>query len=136
MPETVFARSLLRSLATIRRDVPWLYVQMREALGDRRVRLRVDGEALDLTGGEDDVTAQPPSEEADVIAVSTTQHILRVLDGELTLEEAILADEIEIYGEVESILRFHDALRLYVQGAVRSPRVPGQLRRLREEAGA
>ena len=125
-----FRGSLLRSLAVLRADVPWLYDAMARALGDGLVHLSVDGD--DVWLGVDRARVTEMSGEQPTVSSSTTREaILRVIDHEVELEEAIVGGEIDLCGDVTDILRFHEALRLYVQGAVRSPRFPGLLRAYR-----
>jgi hypothetical protein len=124
----------MASLAILRRQHPLLYARMSQRLGRRTVRIEVDGETVTLGLGENrEVTATPPALPWSVRSVATKEAILRVVDGHITLEAAILSDQIEVYGDTADILGFYDALQLYVQGAVRSPRFPALLRRYRHE---
>jgi hypothetical protein len=68
-----------------------------------------------------------------VRARTTRTAILDLVDGRSTLLDAILADRVEIHGDLAELLKFHDALRAYVAGAVRSPGVRPLFARYRED---
>lgn len=128
-----FEEQLLDSVTVLREDTRDLYERMCTCLGSRVVQIIVDDEPVTLDAASGALTLS--EREPVVRATASREAILEVLDGKRTLEEAVLAERIELFGRVDDLLAFHAALQSYVHGAVRSPRFPRLLRRFRSQGG-
>lgn len=127
-----FSEFLKRSLAVIARDVPPLHRRLAAHLRDRPVRVAVaadvvdivsDGERLEICAAD----GPPPA----VRLRTESAAILRLVDGERSLEDAVLADEVELFGAAADLVTFHESLVLYLQAAVRCPALVRLLREFR-----
>ncbi|MFT3772742.1 MAG: hypothetical protein QM820_45715 [Minicystis sp.] len=120
MPERAFADYLRSSLAQIERDVPAIHDLVRRCLGRLALRIEVDAEAV--TVRDDGARLAIGSEaEADVVARTGRRAIVALVDGELSLEEAVSRGDVDLVGEVGHLLAGLDALVAYLNGAARCP---------------
>jgi hypothetical protein len=62
-------------------------------------------------------TAQAP----DVLARTSRATLRAVLDGSKSLDDAILDDSVELFGDPDQLVQLEDLLALFVNAAVRSP---------------
>jgi hypothetical protein len=133
-PEGDFAGFVGAALQALSAHQPGAYLALCQRMVGRRVRVTVDGESvlLDFRGGRVDLRAEDAP--ADVRIATARAVILEVLDGGVTLGEAVTAGRLHVRGEAVSLLHGLDALRLFVHGAVRSPSFPELLRRFRASA--
>lgn len=129
----MFASFLRKSLALLSRDVPPLYAALAAQL-DGGVLIVVAGEKVYLTGAGGSVAWEPLLNPA-VHVCTSHQGILDIIDGETSLIDAILSERLRLWGAPSALARFDEALRLYVNGAVRSPAMTGLLRTYRAEVG-
>ena len=135
MAEHLIAPLLAESFAVLSREQPEAYARMCERLEGLSVSLEVEGEhfAAGFSGRRAHVRAATGGEAARVTTRRCT--VLDVLDDRQSLTEAVLTDAVEVVGPLDTLLRLHEGLVVYVQGAVRCPGFAPLLRRLRE-AGA
>jgi hypothetical protein len=74
---------------------------------------------------------------APAIDVRTTRAtVLALIDAELSLVDAVLADHLSLRGALPDLLAFHEGLTTYVHGAVRAPSFPALLAAYRRPAHA
>lgn len=124
----VFLRESLRDLERDRPDVAarlaatLAALDVSIAVGDESIVLRSDGEALLL---------EDPARPARVEVATERTTLLALLDGDLALVDAVLAGRVRLRGEAPDLARFHDALWLYLQGAVRVPSFAALLQKYR-----
>jgi hypothetical protein len=104
---------------------------MCELLASRRVILNVDRESVALAFSRQRTRFVEMPETAEIHVSTTSRTILRVIDAETNLMEAVLADELYVRGELDDLVAFHDGLLAYVHGAVRAPSFPQLLREYR-----
>jgi hypothetical protein len=113
-----FADFLDRTLAAIVRERPRIARELADALRDHPVALDVDGE---LTGvrveGSIPVVGRAPSPAVRVVTTNAT--VLRLVDGDTDLAEAIRGGGLDLHGRAEEIAVFERALETYLHGAVR-----------------
>ena len=129
------AALLAESFEVLRREQPEAYGRMCERLDGLAVSLEVEAErfAAVFSAQRAHVSAATGAEVARVTTRRRT--VLDVLDDRQSLTEAVLTDAVEVVGPLDTLLRLHEGLVVYVQGAVRCPGFASLLRRLRE-AGA
>lgn len=135
-PDRSFAGFVRRALEAIRAEVPWAHDALRGALSGRTTLLVVDGEPATVraTPGHRSGAAQAPGIEVvaarvepDVLCTTTSRAIVDLVGGRNTLLDAVLSDRVELLGEVSALVAFHDALSLFLHGAVRARAFEGLL---------
>lgn len=111
------------ALACLATEHPPAYAAMTSALGARRFDLEISDEAFMLDVGT--------SLEASTISIVTDLATLEaVLDGELAMLDAILADRVEIYASADDLVALAEAMKHFMQGALRCVSMRAVLDRL------
>ncbi|MEO8551270.1 MAG: hypothetical protein ABI678_14910, partial [Kofleriaceae bacterium] len=111
------------ALACVAAEHPPAYAAMTAALGARRFDLEIEDEAFMIDLGT------PP--EASVVSITTDLATLEaVIEGELATLDAILADRIEIYASTDDLVAVAEAIKHFMQGALRCISMPAVLDRL------
>ncbi|HEX8821058.1 MAG TPA: sterol-binding-like protein [Archangium sp.] len=130
--EGLVATLLAESFTVLVREQPEAHARMCARLEGLSVRVTVDEErfAVDFTSRRARVRAVRGDESARVSTHRRT--LLDVLDDRQSLTEAVLADAVAVVGPLDTLLRLHEGLLLYVRGAVRCPGFAVLLKRLRE----
>jgi len=148
-PEADFADFLARSFDVLAREHPPAHARLRRCMDGRVVHLEVDGHPVDVrfetTGIRVDTprpgarhagayteadtgaalaAGDPGRDEPVMLARLDRATILDLVDGVVSLPDAILADRFHLRADVDTIARFHDALLLYLRGALRCPGFP------------
>ena len=128
-----FGRFLARSMDLIAKERPSAFERLNDALGGLRVRLAIDGVAVHprFTAAGFELAEDAPDPHVDL--ESDRAAILEVADGRLTLEDAVWNERIVLRGGLRDLVAFHDALAIYLQGAVRCPSFPTLLDAYRSE---
>lgn len=128
------AALLAESFEVLAVEQPAAYARMCARLEGLVVELRIDGERLAaaFAEGRAGVRAGREDTAADVRVVTSRRAILDVLDARRSLADAVLADEVEVVGELGRLVEAHAGLLAYVHGAVRCRSFAGLLRRFRE----
>ena len=120
MPQRDFFEVLARGIDALRADVPLAYHRFQTQFGPLRASLTagtdtrtmwLENYRLVLVNG-----VQAPAIEAR-FGLDT---IDRLLDGEMTLLDAVQADRLWIRGRPEHVERFFDAFATFVTGGMRS----------------
>jgi hypothetical protein len=126
------AALLADSFQVLAREQPEAYARMCALLEGLSVAVWVDEErfAADFSSRGASVRALTGHEPARVSTHGRT--LLEVLDARRSLTEAVLADAVRVVGPLDTLLRLHEGLLLYLRGAVRCPGFASVLRRLRE----
>jgi hypothetical protein len=134
-PERGFAAFLARAFSTLEREMPTAYRAMCARLARHPVLLHVDTEsvALVFTATHARFVASVPAPR--VLVRTSRATILAVLDAEATLMDAVLDERLRLWGGTDDLLTFHDALMLFVHGAVRAPSFSALLRAYRGDGG-
>lgn len=126
-----FAAFLHEAMSALEREHPTAWERLCLALRRRRVTLSVDEEIVPMAFEVDGVTFLPYAGEAHVILETDRPTIFTLVDGVLSLEEAVKRDRLRLRGRPDDVVRFHDGLMQWLHGAVRSPAFPGLLRAFR-----
>jgi hypothetical protein len=129
--ERRFADFLADSFAALEHEMPQAYAALCAAIAPREVLLAVDDETVGLAFAPTGVRflRAPRTPRVEVRTGKTA--ILRVLDAEATLMDAVLDETLFLRGATDDLLAFHDGLLSYVHGAVRAPSFPSLLRAYR-----
>jgi hypothetical protein len=134
VPDVSFAEFLAESFDTLRTERPDAYAALCGCLAPHTVRLEIDGESVTLRFLPRRIEFMQELRAVDIDVCTTARAILAVINAELTLTEAVLADALQLRGTPDDLLVFHDGLAVYVHGAVRTPSFPALLRRFRQQA--
>lgn len=125
-----FRTSLEDALSSLQLEVPDAHRHLVHSLRGHVVRIDVEGcvVAISVEGRALNLHS---SDDATVECITDRIAIVRLADGEVTLEQAIWDNEVHLRGNVEELLAFYQALMIFLHGAVRSPAAPAQLARFR-----
>jgi hypothetical protein len=127
MPSADFFSFLRTSLSRIAADEPDAHRALIDAMGSMRVRLVADGMARIVRFDFPDWTICAEVGEAILEVAFEREIILDLIDGRLTMEDAINQERLRMRGSVETIERFHGALMVYLEGLIRTPEAPALL---------
>ncbi len=130
-PEQTVPGFIRFALELLRRELPQAYYQMCNSLAGRSAVVRVEGEELGIAGRPFELAFVALPRRPDITVETDCRTILRVIDAELTLEEAVRSGDLFVVGDRASLPRFHEALLTFVRGAVRSPGFPHLLEEFR-----
>jgi hypothetical protein len=112
------------AMRVLARESPRHLAAVTNELGPLTISIRVDGAppfGMSFAGGPPWVR---PIATADVEVAMTTREVDDLLAGAVTVDEAVLADRLAVRGDAADVLRFLDALRHWLHGALRSPSMP------------
>lgn len=127
MNDANFSPFLQRSLSLLDGEAPAAYAAVVASLGGRSVNIAVDDERLALLARRGRLVISAPLEHPTTSARTSRRALRRLLEGEVDLTRAILADEVALFGGVDDLTNLYDALLCYFRGAVRSPSFPALL---------
>jgi hypothetical protein len=136
MPPADFFAFLHTSLSRLAAAMPDAHRALADAMGDLRARLVADGVARTIRFDFPDWTIYAGASEADLEVSFDRKVIVNLIDGHLTMEDAIDQERLRIRGSVETIERFHEALLIYLEGLIRTPEAPTILESYREANGS
>jgi hypothetical protein len=126
---------LRRSLHRLASDVPDSYRRIARELGPLVVVVDVDGETFGVLACGEVVVIDGDRADAAVRISTSRRAVLDVLDAATTLSEAVESDRVSVRGQLDDVLRAHDAMIAYTHAAVRAPAAGGLLAALRDGAG-
>jgi hypothetical protein len=132
MPPADFFVFLRNSLSRIAHEVPDAHRALVDAMGNLRARLVADGAARTIRFDFPDWTIYAGAGDADLEVAFDRAIIVDLIDGRLTMEDAIYQERLRMRGSVETIERFHGALLIYLEGLIRTPGAPVMLESYRK----
>ena len=112
------------AMSVLARESPVHLAAVAKELGALTVSIRVDDTppfGMSFAGGPPWVRTIAA---ADVEVAMTTREVDDLLAGAVTVDDAVLADRLAVRGDAAHVLRFLDALRYWLHGALRSPSMP------------
>jgi len=131
MADPGFASFLRRSLEALERELPDVGQRLAACLESLAVSVQVDDETMVVRSDGRRVSCDEAGGAAAVAVRTGRSTLLALIDGGTTLTDAVLSDGVLLRGDPADLVRFHDALWLYMQGAVRAPSMPDLLRAFR-----
>jgi hypothetical protein len=126
---------LERSLALLASEAPGSYERLCHTLVGRRVCVDGDGQRFALRFEERGVDTLAASGTEDIFAGIDRSTILALVDGAMTLDEALRDDRLVIRAEVAHAATAFDGLSIYLRGAIRSVSFPMLLAEFRSPTG-
>ena len=113
--------ALIRILGT---NSPSALARMRQVVGDRRARIRLDDEAIDVAFGPHGLRVERAirRRRVDGEGATDSETVLALLDGYLEVSDAILEGRLRVSGAAEAVIRMFAAIDILLDA---SPRIPG-----------
>jgi len=101
---------------------PAALTRLRQVVGHRRARIRLDGEAVDVYYAADGLVIQPAGEDAgiDGEGATTSATVLALLDGHLEITDALLDGQLRVTGAAENIVRIFIAIEILLDASART----------------
>lgn len=131
MPRDV--RSFLEdALGEIARSEPEADRALRAALRGLRARLSDGARSFVLQADGEGWRFCDGAGTADIAVAFDEAVILDLIEGALTLNEAILGERITVFGPIDNICQFYDALFIFLEGLLRASGAPMLLERFRK----
>jgi hypothetical protein len=128
-----FFTFLAQSMRILEQEAPERYASLSLAMGDMQAQLTTNGSARIVRFDGSRFVLEREDIKADVDVEFTSDTILDLVDGELSLEEAIDSEVLWIRGAVEVVEHFYDAVLIYIDGAMRSPGFLNLLKEFRRQ---
>ena len=114
---------------------PAALARMRQVVGERRARIVLDDEAVDISFGPSGLYVRTAETSTEVNGVGQTDSatVLALLDGYLEVEAAILTGRLRVSGAPEDITRMFVAIEILLDSAPRTPALQMLAARFRRE---
>jgi hypothetical protein len=132
MRQDDFFAFLGASLSRVAAEAPEAYRALASAIGGMRARLIADGIARTIRFDFPYWTIYSGGDELDIGVTFGRETVIGLIDGQLTLEEAIYEERLLLRGAVETVEDFYGGLIIYLEGLIRSPGASALLRGYRE----
>ena len=126
-----FRAFLQESLTEIQRTEPDVDLALQERLGSLSARLTTEGSSFVIVREGADWRVSADARRADIEVAFDDQIIMDLAAGALTLNDAIAGERLCLFGPVDAIANFHDALLIYLEGLIRARGTPELLERYR-----
>jgi hypothetical protein len=127
------ARSFLEdALGEIARSEPEADRALRAALRGLTARLSDGARSFVLQAGGEGWCFCDGERTADIVVAFDEAVILDLIEGVLTLHEAILGERIIVFGPIDNICKFYDALFVFLEGLLRASGASALLERFRK----
>ncbi len=127
MADRGFFDFLAAALDELERGVPVAYARMRALVSIEPLNLCVDDVARDLVCTPLGLRLRQPARVRRCELQTNRATITRLVDGELGLLEALLDDALCVRASPDSLLMVHELMTVFLQGAIRSRRLPALL---------
>jgi hypothetical protein len=125
-------RGLLQeSFDCLEREIPQAYQSMCATLDGLSVRISLDDETVVIAFAGAHGRVAVASGPVDAELCTFRRAVLAVLDGGLSIADAVLADAVTVRARLDTLERLNQALEAYVHGAVRSRSFAALLARFR-----
>jgi len=113
--------ALIRILGT---NSPSALARMRQVVGNRRARILLDDEAIDVAFGPHGLLVERAirGRRVDGEGATDSETVLALLDGYLEVPDAILEGRLRVSGAAEAVTRMFAAIEILLDA---SPRTPG-----------
>jgi hypothetical protein len=130
--ETPIRAFIEASFEALRKEFPEAYFLVCRRLAGMTATLLIDDERVALVFERRAVHVNGRYPRANVRARTSRRAIQDILDARLTLQAAVDNGLLQLWGSIEDLEDFHEALLIYVRGGVRSPSFGPLLGRFRD----
>ena len=100
---------------------PAALARMREVVGRRRARITLDDESVEVQFGDGVLVGPAGTGDVDGAGTTDRQTVLDLLDGYLSVSEAIVDGRLNVVGPTEEVHRMFVAIEILLDGAARAP---------------
>jgi hypothetical protein len=102
---------------------PAALARMHLIVGDRRARIFLDDEGVEIVFGAADLEVYPVTEDSGISGegATDTDTVLNLLGGYLEVTDAILSGRLRASGSVEDIVRMFGAIEILLDASPRTP---------------
>ncbi|HLV33541.1 MAG TPA: hypothetical protein VKY59_00445 [Spirillospora sp.] len=125
--EPGFTPLLETSFAVMSSECPEAYQRICQLLAGDEVGITIDAESLSVRFEAGQAVVLRTPQQPTVHVAATKQTLLDLIDARYTLEHAITRDLLHVRGKMNELIRFYEAVQLYIHGAVRCPSFPDLL---------
>jgi hypothetical protein len=110
-------------VAAVGDTYPAALARMRLTVGDRRARIFLDDEGIEIVFGAAGLEVYPPNEDSVISGEGATETdvVLDLLGGYLEVTDAILSGRLRASGSVEDIARMFSAIEILLDASPRTP---------------
>lgn len=112
---------------------PAALARLRQAVGGRRARIRLDDETIEVAFADGALTVEPGGGRVDGEGETDRQTVLDLLDGWLEVSDAILDGRLRVFGTREAVPRMFLAIEILLDGSARLPALQGLARDFRDD---
>ena len=133
MPSADFFSFLRASLSVLAEEEHKAHSALVAALGPLRARLVADGAEASIWLDSSKWTIYRGPTDSDLEVTFDRRVILDLIDGRLTMHDAIDRERLKLRGSPEAIVSFYEALMIYLEGLMRAPGAGAILKDYREE---
>lgn len=119
-----FGAFLDSSLDLLEREVPRASDRLAAALGSSVVHFDAEEGTFVLQMQKHRRVLPRSGDTADITLGLTREVVVDLVEGSISLEEALFTDRLSLRGPVDRLGDFFDALHAYLEGAVRAPSFP------------
>jgi hypothetical protein len=127
-----FADFLEASLDALAEEKPRSRRRLDAAMTSRPVRFDVEGDSFVLHFEASGFRMLEPGRPAALDLGLSKQTVLDLVEGRISIDEAIWTDALALRGSVDELASFFDALLVYLRAAVRCPSFPDLFDRYRQ----
>ncbi len=121
-PCRTFGEYMSALIARLNELEPALVRRLREVVGERRARLVLDKEAIEIRFAEGNLVVTEASDGVvDGEGATDRETTLHILAGRLEVTTALLEGRIRATGEIENLVRIFQAIEILLDGACRNP---------------
>lgn len=101
---------------------PVVAVRLRETVGDRRARIQLDDETVDVRFRADELDVRTAGRgKVDGQGATDRQTVLDLLDGWIEVKDAILDGRLDVHASPEDVHRIFVAIEILIDASARAP---------------
>ncbi len=121
---------------TLGRADPGALARMRQVVGGRRARIRLDDEEVDVRFVAGTLLVEPASGPAAVDGAGGTDRatVLDLMDGNLEVSDAISSGRLDVVADVDAVAAMFAAIEILIDASSRSPELQALAREYREQS--
>ncbi len=128
-----YVSALIEALASAD---PVALTRLRQVVGARRARIRLDDEAVEVVFVMGALVVEPAGGPLRVDGEGRTDRatVLDLMDGYLEVADAISAGRVDVVADVDAVARMFAAIEILIDASSRSPELQALAREFRREA--
>jgi hypothetical protein len=102
---------------------PAALARLKLVVGDRRARIWLDDESVEVVFEQDGLLILPPADDSNLSGEGATNSatVLALLNGELEVADAILSGRLRVAADAANVARMFSAIEILLDAAPRTP---------------